>query len=158
MGPGIEVRKATAADIGALVGLMTEFYAEAGYGLDESWARSVFATLFENEDRGCAWLVQDQDAPIGHAVMTVRFTMEHGGLSGYIDDLFVRPGYRGRGAAGRVLRELEKECAERGCRALIVEVGRDNHAALRTYARLGMEHVEDGRILYRKLLPAGKSA
>ena len=60
--------------------------------------------------------------------------------------------------ADSVLRELEKECAARGCRALIVEVGRDNRAALRTYARLGMEHVDDGRILYRMLLPAGKSA
>ncbi len=36
------------------------------------------------------------------------------------------------------------------------EVGRENRAALRTYTRLGMEHVDDGRILYRKLLPAGE--
>ncbi len=82
------------------------------------------------EALGSVWIALRASEPIGHAVLTVRYTMEHGGASGYIDDLFVQPGYRRQGVATMLLTELQKESLARGCRALIVEVGKDNRAAL----------------------------
>ena len=60
--------------------------------------------------------------------------------------------FRRHGAAHVMLMELEKERRKRNCRALIVEVGRDNTAGLNTYKKLGMRLIDDGRILYRKRL------
>lgn len=149
------VRKATAADITLLVVLMREFYAEAGFVLDDEEATESFSQLLSHASMGSAWIALVGPRPVGHAVLTMRFTMEHGGLSGYVDDLFVAKEYRRQGAATLLLLELEKECRDRNCKALIVEVGRDNPAGLRAYEKLGMSAVTDGRVIYRKELPAG---
>ena len=152
MANDIHVREAAATDIGILVSLMKEFYAEANFELDVQSASQSFTSLFRDPHHGRVWIVSIGEKPIGHAVLTVRFTMEHGGVSGYVDDLFVMKEFRRRGAAHALLMELEKECRKRNCRALIVEVGRDNTAGLKTYEKLGMRLIDDGRILYRKPL------
>jgi len=153
MADDIHVREAASNDIGALVSLMKEFYAEANFELDEQKASQSFMSLFRDPNYGSAWIVSIGEKPIGHAVLTIRFTMEHGGVSGYVDDLFVVKEFRRHGAAHAMLMELEKECGKRNCRALIVEVGQDNTAALKTYEKLGMRLINDGRVLYRKPLP-----
>jgi ribosomal protein S18 acetylase RimI-like enzyme len=147
-----KVRKATTPDIPVLVALMKEFYAESSYELDEKWAADSFLNLLSNDANGCVWIVWTGNEAIGHAVLTVRFTMEHGGPSGYIDDLFVKKEFRRSGAASSVLQMLELECTKRKCKSLIVEVGKDNEAGLMTYKKLGMQKIDDGRILYGKKL------
>jgi GNAT superfamily N-acetyltransferase len=59
----------------------------------------------------------------GHAVLTLRYTMEHGVLSGYIDDLFVKPQFRRQRIARALLSELFDECRRRTCKSIYVEVG-----------------------------------
>src|SRR5690242_12704955 len=110
------VRRATPADVGALVQLMHEFYAESGYPLDRQWAASSFLQLLSEPSLGCSWLVYREAEPVGHAVLTLRYTMEHGGLGGYVDDLFVRARCRRLGAARAILGALFAECHARGCR------------------------------------------
>src|SRR6476620_11288783 len=102
----VAVRVAAAEDAGPLVRLMEEFYAESGYPLDASCATASFATLLSKPDWGRIWLAHAREQPVGHAVLSVRYTMEHGGLSGYVDDLFVRPSFRRRGVAHALLHEL----------------------------------------------------
>lgn len=143
----VAVRVATAGDIDPLVSLMVEFYAESGYQLDTQWAASSFAALCSMPQWGRAWLADSCGQPVGHAVLTVRYTMEHGGLSGYIDDLFVRPSYRRRGVASALLGELFHDCRARGCKSVQVEVGGANAAARGVYAKFGLNPHQDGRLL-----------
>lgn len=145
--PEVAVRVATAEDIGSLVLLMEEFYAESGYQLDTRWATSSFATLLSKPNWGGAWLALSGGQPIGHAVLSVRYTMEYGGLSGYVDDLFVRPSFRRRGVAHALLDALFADCGVRGCRSVQVEVGGENAAALGVYAKFGLAPHQDGRLL-----------
>jgi ribosomal protein S18 acetylase RimI-like enzyme len=147
-----DVRRATSADLQALVGLMGVFYAEAGFALNHGEASESFSTLLASEALGAVWIAYARSLPIGHTVLTVRYAMEHSGLCGYIDDLFVEPNHRRVGVASSLLKLLEAECIARNCRALVVEVGKDNAAGLRSYERMGMRHVNDGRVLYRKVL------
>ena len=148
----LRVRRATSDDTQTLVNLMEEFYAEANFKLDRQWAADAFLSLVHEDDYGCVWIVSMEKEPIGHAVLTVRFTMEHGGLSGYVDDLFVRKEFRRHGAAYFMLLELESECRKRNCKALLVEVGNNNTAGLKTYEKLGLKLIADGRVLYKKPL------
>ena len=143
----VAVRVAAAEDICPLVLLMEEFYAESGYPLDAQWATSSFTALLSQPDRGRAWLAHSRGQPIGHVVLSVRHTMEHGGLSGYVDDLFVRPSFRRRGVARALLDELFQDCRARGCRSVQVEVASANQAALEVYARFGLAPHRDGRLL-----------
>ena len=133
------IRRATPGDIPALVELMREFYAEAGYPLDRGWAAAAFSALLGDDSRGAAWLASYAGEPAGYVVLTVRFSMEYGGLDAFIDDLFVRPGCRRLGLGRAALRELFDECGRRGVLAMHVEVGRDNAAARALYRGYGLE-------------------
>ena len=139
------IRRATPGDIPALVDLMREFYAEAGYPLDRGWAAAAFSALLGDDSRGAAWLASHEGEPAGYVVLTVRFSMEYGGLDAFIDDLFVRPGCRRLGLGRAALRELFDECGRRGVLAVHVEVGRDNAAAQSLYSGYGLESGGDGR-------------
>src|SRR5688572_23886430 len=119
----IAVRRATQSDVGALVELMREFYAEANYPLDQEWAQAAFSPLLIPSELGCVWLAECGGVAAGHAVLTLRYTMEHGALSGHIDDLFVKPEFRRRRMACALLSELFDECKRRGCKSVYVEVG-----------------------------------
>ncbi len=150
----LRVRLAALADVTTLVALMREFYAESGFGLDETWATAAFNQLIGDPDRGAAWLIEQRGQPVGHLVLSVRFAMEFGGLLAYIDDLFVRPEHRGKGAAGAALDALVAECRRRGCRAIEVEVAPGNVAALAAYRRIGMSPGGDERQHLRLLMKA----
>jgi GNAT superfamily N-acetyltransferase len=126
------VRLAVEADLSALVDLMRDFYAESNFPLDQGWAEEASAV------------------PVGHAVLTVRYTMEHAALGGTIDDLFVRPSWRRHGVARALLSALVGEARDRGCRSLDVEVGEHNVAALALYRQFGLVPYEDGRMLLHR--------
>lgn len=135
---------------------MREFYAESSYPLDEEWAADAFATLIAEPSRGAVWLMEQHGALAGHVVLSVRHAMEFGGLSAYIDDLFVRPAYRRQGAARAGVDALVAECRHRGCRSIQVEVGPDNRAANALYRSYGLAEGTDQRQYLRVALnPAG---
>jgi ribosomal protein S18 acetylase RimI-like enzyme len=149
----VTVRLATQADVQHLVELMREFYAESSFPLDEEWARDAFATLLADPSRGAVWIMEHDGVIAGHVVLTVRHAMEYGGLSAYIDDLFVRPAYRRRGAARAGLDALVAECRRRSCRSIQVEVAPDNRAANALYRSYGLVAGTDQRQHLRVALP-----
>jgi ribosomal protein S18 acetylase RimI-like enzyme len=140
-----EVRVADEDDIAALVELMADFYAESDYVLDPEAAVASFSRLQADPGLGQVWLVEDDGQPAGYIVLTVGFSMEYGGLRGFVDDLYVRPVFRRRGLATAALAELRRECVRREVRAVDVEAGPDNEAALEVYRRAGF--TDTGRLL-----------
>src|SRR5688500_587550 len=92
----IAVRRTTQSAAGALVELMREFYAEANYPIDQEWAENSCSQLLARSELGCVWSAECAGVAAGHAVLTLRYTMEHGALSGHIDDLFVKSEFRRR--------------------------------------------------------------
>jgi ribosomal protein S18 acetylase RimI-like enzyme len=141
----LRVRPATGADVAALVGLMGEFYAEANFVLPERKAAATFERLLAAPERGAVWLMTAADRPAGFVVLTIAFSMEYGGLRGFVDDLFVAPAFRRRGLASEALDQVKQECHRRGVRALLVETSLDNPDAVRLYTRAGL--AETGRLL-----------
>lgn len=146
------IHRAVPADIPVLVGLMAEFHGEAGYALDRTVAAASFTALLQDERRGAVWLARVEGEPAGHVVMTLRFSMEFGGLDAFIDDLFVRGPFRRRGVGRRLMATFFSECQARELRAVHVEAGRDNAAAGALYAQFGLKETVDRRLLTRALV------
>jgi len=132
---------------------MREFYAESSFPLDRECAEQAFTRLIADPSLGAVWIIECDGAAAGHVVLSVRFAMEFGGLAAYIDDLFVRPRHRRRGAASAGLDALVAECRHRGCRSLHVEVAPDNHAAVALYRRYGLVPLGDQRQQLRVAFP-----
>lgn len=140
----LEIRPATAADIPTLVALMSAFYAESDFPLSVGPATAAFQALLAEPRLGGAWLAELDGTAVGHVVLTLCFSMEYGGLRGFIDDLYVHPAARGQGAGASLLATARAAAVERGVRALHVEVGPANQTARRLYARAG--YVESGHL------------
>jgi GNAT superfamily N-acetyltransferase len=140
--PDIAVRAARPDDVATLVALMGEFYAESGFPLPEAAAARTFAALLADPTLGQLWLLEADGAPAGYLALTLGFSMEYGGLRGFVDDLFVRAAARGRGLAAAALEEARRACEARGVRALCVEIGADDVRARRVYERAGFAPTE----------------
>jgi GNAT superfamily N-acetyltransferase len=139
------VRPALPGDVPRLVALMAEFYGESGYPLPAEAAARTFRHLLADERLGRAWLLEDSGEAAGFVVLTFCFSMEYGGMQGFVDDLFVRPASRGRGLVAAGLAEVRRTCEALGVRALRVETGPENDPARRLYARSGF--TDSGRLL-----------
>jgi GNAT superfamily N-acetyltransferase len=146
------IRLARTEDGRGLVGLMTEFYAEAGFPLDPDPARRAFARLLGDRALGRIWIAEDAGTPVGYLVLTFGFSMEFGAPRGFVDDFFVRPAARGRGLGEAMLAAVREHCLGEGIAALLVETGLEGHPARRLYHRAGF--VDSGRALLSQALAA----
>jgi ribosomal protein S18 acetylase RimI-like enzyme len=148
----IAIRRATTEDIPLLVNMMQEFYAESNFMLDRQWATTSFSKFLSDNSHGAAWIGSHHSDPAGYVVMTIRFSMEYGGLDAFIDDLFVRVPYRRQGLGRILLDELFAECQRRKVLAVHVEVGQNNIAANALYSTCGLRLRDDCRqMLTRRL-------
>jgi len=142
-----QISRASVDDLDALLALMHDFYAESGFTLARVPHETAFTQLLSDSLLGAVWIARRGGVPAGHVLLAVRFTMEHAGLSGYVDDLYVRPEFRRMGIGRQLLDAVVCECRTRDCRSLQVEVAGDNQAALALYAAFGLQPATDGRVL-----------
>ena len=141
------MRRAGPDDIPVLVGFMAEFYAEAGYSLNQSHAAGAFAAILADERLGYVWIIQAEHRDVGHVVVTLRFAMEYGGIVACLDDLYVKSGWRNKGLSSSALIEVRNFCEALGIRALTVEVGYDNGPAQTVYRRVGFVEAPNRQLL-----------
>ena len=89
--------------------------------------------------KGICWNAHGTAA--GYALVTFAYFNEAGGLVLWIEEIYVRPAWRGRGIGREVLTFLED--AYRGEAVRIrLEVESSNEGALRLYRALGFEKLE----------------
>jgi GNAT superfamily N-acetyltransferase len=134
----ISTREATIDDVSTLVGMMSEFYAEAQFALDTEWATLSFSALLGDPSRGGVWIVSLDNATAGYVVVTHRFSMEFGGMDAFIDDLFVRSNFRRQGIGKAALNAAFDACARRKVLAVHVETSVGDSPAVALYGSFGM--------------------
>jgi ribosomal protein S18 acetylase RimI-like enzyme len=138
----VAMRQASAHDLAALVELMQEFYGEAGFPLSPDRARAAFLPLLAPGQLGQVWLAEYDGQVAGHLVLTFCYSMEYGGRSAFVDDLFVRPALRNRGVGRALVAHARKVCEEFGVRAMHLEVARANGPAQAIYRAVGFESTD----------------
>ena len=129
----ISLQPVTPADAGALLGLARAFHAGDGHALDAFGERGV-ALAAKGDPLLRAWFILHGAERIGYAVLTLGFSILHGGHDGFIDDLYLMPAARGRGVGQIVMAMLEDEARRLGLQALHLEVETSNSRAEALYA------------------------
>ena len=119
--------------------LVAAFHREQGIELSDDKRRAGIAPLLEGSPHGAAYLIGPPRAPIGYLVVTFGWSLEFGGLDGFIDEIYVRPGVRGRGIASETLQSLPRALAEAGLKALHLEVDREAPETQKLYLRAGFK-------------------
>ncbi len=134
-----------------LLSLVASFHAEEGIASSEEDRRAGVSPLLDGIPHGCVYLIGPPRAPIGYIVITFGWSVEFGGLDAIIDELYIRPGVRGRGIASEALIALPRALAGGGLRAIHLEVDKTNEKALKLYRRAGFA-VRDNYLFMSKRL------
>jgi GNAT superfamily N-acetyltransferase len=148
----LQLRAAEAADIPVMFQLIGEL---ADYErLREKMVGSaddLRRHLFDEPRYAHALMAHWELAPAGFALYFFNYStfLCRPGL--YLEDLFVRPAYRGRGIGLALLAALEQRAREAGCGRLEWAVLDWNESAIEFYRRFGARPMQDW-ILYRKEL------
>jgi ribosomal protein S18 acetylase RimI-like enzyme len=139
------------ADLDRLVALVAAFHEVEGIRLTDAARRDALLPLLEGSPHGAAYLIGPARAPVGYVVVCFGWSVALGGMTGYVDELFVRPRVRGRGIATEVLQALAIALGQAGIRALNLSVDRDNARARRLCDRSGFDLHESQMLMSRKL-------
>ena len=130
-------RPADPDDADALVGMMRELYEHERIAFEGPAARAALARLLADDSCGLAYLLLLGGEVAGYLVITFGYSLEFRGRDAFVDELYVRDEFRGRGAGTAALEFAAGVCRERGVRALHLEVERQNSGAQAVYRRAG---------------------
>ena len=161
--PDLVIRPVTPEDMEVLANLVREL---AVYEKMEQHARGTpddfRRNLFGPRPSAEAVLVELSGEPVGFALWFTTFSTFRGQPSLYLEDVFVRPAYRGRGIGKALLAMLARLVTERGCGKLEWSVLNWNEPALGFYRSLGARPMDewtvyrlDGEPLHRLAADAG---
>lgn len=134
-----EVRIALASDLHALVALLGRQFAEHGIGLDTPAIEHAISGLLTQPARGFILVAARGTTIMGFAVVPLVWTVEHGGLSAWLDELYVESRERGQGIGRRLVVAALSAARERGCLAMDLEVEPGHERVEQIYTRLGFE-------------------
>ena len=135
------IRRATPADVPEIIAMVKEL-AEYEKAPDEAKAavEQFTAALFCERPAVYAIVVDDDPASgtlIGFALYFLNFSTWLGVHGIYLEDLYVRPEFRGHGYGKRMLATLAKECVDRGYGRFEWWVLDWNEPALEVYRAIG---------------------
>ncbi|MDX1932099.1 MAG: GNAT family N-acetyltransferase [Capsulimonadales bacterium] len=152
---GVSIRTATLADAEALVVLIREFYDEFGdLEFDDVETPKTLRMLLTDPALGTVLVPCVDGAPIGYLALMYCLSLEFHGRYAFVDELYIRKGFRGRGHGKRLLARAEDRCRADGLRALFLEVDRANPDTQRLYRNAGFQNRDHYHLFYKRLDPA----
>lgn len=126
-------------DIEKILPLVAAYHEIEGIESDEAHRRSAIEPLLDGTPLGCIYIIGPRSAPVGYIIITFGWSVEFGGMDGFIDEFFIREKVRGRGMGTEVLEKLLPQLEAAGLRALHLEFTPNKPHLRRLYERAGFE-------------------
>lgn len=142
--PAFRIEKATPADLPLVLSLIREL-AEFEHLLHEARATDadLRETLFCDRPFAEVVIARFGDDAVGFALFFHNYSTFLGKPGIYLEDLFVRPTYRGKGFGELLLRHLAQLAVQRGCGRFEWSVLDWNQPAIDFYKKLGAQPLND---------------
>jgi len=137
----MHVRPAIPGDIPAMMRMKRALAALDGHAdvfraSEYQWARDIFGA----EPRFSALIAQHEHATVGMAIYSQKHITGWTGPTIYLQDLFVKEGYRRQGVAKALLQKVAASLAGERLGQIELNVRADNPAR-DFYQRMGFEHI-----------------
>ena len=145
-----QAEAATVADLDDIWPHLVELHAHENVPRPGAAVKGALRRLLGDERCGKAFLVRDGRDVVAYLVLAASYSLEYGGDTMLVDELFVRDDRRGRGLGSLLLDAGEAYARRRGATALLLEVGTGNPDAHRLYERRGYVH-HDRHLIVKKL-------
>lgn len=134
---GIEIRRATPADLEDVVDLLAAQLAEHRIPIERADLAFAAEGILHVSDRGFILLAVAQEGAVGVACCSFSWTVERGGMVAWLDELYVVPARREHGIGNELLGEVIAAATETGFRTVELEVETSHARAEHLYRRHG---------------------
>ena len=135
-------RPITAADETDFYTMAEEIYHSDAvlHPIPAEYHRRAFSEMMRSGQYLSGYIFTDGDNTAGFAVTNRMMQHEAGGVMVWVEDLYIRPAYRGQGLGSRFLAWLEEQL--RGDAVMLrLETEPENERAQELYYRLGYENL-----------------
>lgn len=132
----ITFRRLAPADRSEFLTMSREFYASDAvlHPVPEENHEKAFEELMRSDVYLECYIMESDGAAVGFALLTKTYSREAGGLNIWVDELYLRPAYRGRGAGSAFFAYLEQTHPAARYR---LETEPENERAQSLYRRMG---------------------
>jgi len=148
---------AAESDLDRLQAMVAAYHRSENIDKPDDHRRDAILPLLQGSPHGAIWLIGPRRAPVGYIAISFGWSIELGGMDGFIDEFFIRENVRGRGMGTEVLATLLPQLAQAGLKALHLKAPRENLGAQKLYAKQGFR-LRDGYNLLTWLADAPRDA
>ncbi len=143
----LAIRAAAPADSTLIFDLVRELadYEKLAGEVDAT-SEAIAAALFASEPRLFCDLAEWDGEPAGFAVWFLNFSTFRGRHGIYVEDLFVRPAFRGKGIGKALMAQLAKRCVDDGLARFEWAVLDWNAPSIDFYRSIGTQVMDEWRI------------
>lgn len=120
-------------DSNIIIEMMKEFYAIDNYPIDVEISKTLFQEFIAHNSLGNAWLVYRNADIVGYVILTYVFSFEYQGKIAFIDELYVKDAFRGKGIGKAILQFIQQQSQLKGLKLLYLEVENHNENAKNLY-------------------------
>lgn len=138
----IEFIKASIAEIPLLSKMIEKLYISENTVYREADVNNALNELLSSDANGGAWLIHSEGKIAGYMIIGNAFSVEFGGKTAFIDELYIIDSYRGKGIGREALEFAEVYTGTKGYKYLRLEVELSNTNAQKIYRANGFKEHE----------------
>lgn len=132
------IRRLTIEDRDLFMELSTEFFKSdaVSHGIPESYHERAFDHMMADDRYSHCYIAKKNGCPAGYALLSLTYSREAGGMAVWIEELYIRPEFRGHGLGSEFLDFILETYSD--ARRFRLEMTHDNPAE-HLYKRKGFE-------------------
>jgi ribosomal protein S18 acetylase RimI-like enzyme len=134
----MQIRLAASSDMADLVLLVERYWEfESIPGFDRTRIEAALIALLSRPEHGAIWVAQSHGKLCAYLIAVYMLSLEHGGVMGEIDELYVCPEMRSQGVGSLLVTAAQGDMAARGLVRLQLQLGVGNLRGRAFYERHG---------------------
>lgn len=142
------------AQLPEVLDMMEAFNAIDAYPFEKEIARKNLLQFIRQEHLGRLWVIKLEVVVVGYVILTFGFSFEYQGRDAFIDELYLKEVYRGKGIGKIALDFVEHQAQQLGIKAIHLEVETTNEVGNKLYLSKGFK--SNHRTLLTKKLSINK--
>lgn len=147
----LSIRKATPADVPLLCTLIREFAEYEHLSGEVHLDPANFSDELFERKRASALILEIDSKPVGYCLYFFNFSTFLGKAGLYIEDIYVRPTFRGKGMGKKVFDFMQKLAADENCGRVEWACLDWNETAISFYEKMGAQSLPDWMLFRLKL-------
>lgn len=140
----------SSSKIETITSMMQDFYAIDNYPIDIEVSKKLFQEFIADEKLGQVWLIYSNKNIVGYLILTYIFSFEYQGRIAFLDELYIKESYRGKGIGKQAINFIKEQAALTNVKLIYLELENHNENAQKLYLANDFE-VHNRKLLKLKL-------